>query len=399
MSWTTATDLVLKARKLWDSQRFLKAWLADEALFPMEFSVVAPGGSELSERYAEARQWLKDLRTESKETRGTGFRLIDKEIGHRQLGTQWLPHRALLETEEDFLALVRKQQAFTRFKRLVETTRREVPGLEALLRARPSMVLDHADSWPQALAVCRFFQAHPRPGMYLRQLEIEGVDTKFIERHAALLSELLDVALAPEARDEAVRGLRDHGFERRYGLRFDPPLIRFRLLDERLSLEGLKDLTVPLPEFARLSLKVQRVFITENKTNGLCFPEVPGAMVVFGLGYGIQALAGIAWLQDMPIDYWGDIDTHGFAILSQLRGYYPQVRSLLMDHRTLMRHRALWGQEPADKRCLQDLANLSPEEGEVFRQLRGDMLGDRIRLEQERLPFSYVADALEQRVG
>ncbi|NOR71388.1 MAG: hypothetical protein GQ532_17115, partial [Methylomarinum sp.] len=33
--------------------------------------------------------------------------------------------------------------------------------------------------------------------------------------------------------------------------------------------------------------------------------------------------------------YWGDLDTHGFAILSRLRHYYPQVKSILMDEKTL----------------------------------------------------------------
>lgn len=394
MSWTTPADLRLKAQKQWESQRFLRAWLSSEALFPLELPLSAPGSAELSERYAEVRLWIKSLRDESKDFGGAGYRLLDKEFSHRQLGAQRLPYRAVIETAEDFLALIRKQQAFSRFVRLTEETRRELPALEAFLSAKPLVALEHADVWPKALRVCRYFLARPRPGCYLRQLEIEGVDTKFIEQHATLLSALLDLALPDAALDGSVRGLRDHGFERRYGLRHEAPAIRFRLLDERLALGGLTDLTVPLSDFARLSLPVERVFVTENKTNGLSFPPVPGAMVIFGLGYGVQALGGIGWLRDVPIEYWGDIDTHGFAILSQLRGYFPQVRSLLMDQETLMRHRALWGQEPADKRCLHELANLKAPEGEVFEALRNNLLGERIRLEQERIPFTDLIRAL-----
>ena len=62
--------------------------------------------------------------------------------------------------------------------------------------------------------------------------------------------DLLARVLPAAAIDETVTGLTGSGFERRYGLRYDQPLIRFRLLDpalplearpERLSLEHLHD--------------------------------------------------------------------------------------------------------------------------------------------------------------
>jgi hypothetical protein len=40
--------------------------------------------------------------------------------------------------------------------------------------------------------------------------------------------------------------------------------------------------------------------------------------------------------------YWGDIDTHGFAILDRLRTGMPHMRSLMMDQATLQAHRSLW---------------------------------------------------------
>ena len=46
---------------------------------------------------------------------------------------------------------------------------------------------------------------------------------------------------------------------------------------------------------------------------------------------------------------WGDIDTHGFAILDQLRGILDSVQSLLMDRETLFAFLSQWGRE-ADNR-------------------------------------------------
>ena len=81
----------------------------------------------------------------------------------------------------------------------------------------------------------------------------------------------------------------------------------------------MTDLAVPAREFAALDLPVERVFITENEINGLAFPAVPGSMVIFGLGYGLDRLSEVGWLHRRDLYYWGDIDTYGFHILDRLR--------------------------------------------------------------------------------
>ncbi|NOR71215.1 MAG: hypothetical protein GQ532_16210, partial [Methylomarinum sp.] len=53
----------------------------------------------------------------------------------------------------------------------------------------------------------------------------------------------------------------------------------------------------------------------------------------FGLGYAVNLLAEAQCLQDRALFYWGDLDTHGFAILLRLRHYYLQVKSMLMDEK------------------------------------------------------------------
>ncbi len=45
----------------------------------------------------------------------------------------------------------------------------------------------------------------------------------------------------------------------------------------------------------------------------------------------VFGLAQADWLARCQVSYWGDIDTHGFAILDQLRTYIPHAHSLLMD--------------------------------------------------------------------
>ena len=132
--------------------------------------------------------------------------------------------------------------------------------------------------------------------------------------------------------------LTEHGFEKRFGLRYEQPRIRFRLLDKNMAanFSGISDLEIPINQFAQLDLICDRIFITENKTNGLAFPEINNAIVIFGLGYGIQILKQAPWVNQSQLYYWGDIDTHGFAILSGVRKHFPHIYSWLMDENTLL---------------------------------------------------------------
>jgi hypothetical protein len=168
------------------------------------------------------------------------------------------------------------------------------------------VLLNLADDWPRILDVLAWFCAHPRSNRYLRQIDAVGVHTKFIEARMRLFSELLDIVLE---RDAAVSPGVTLSFEQKYGLREEPPMVRFRVLDRRLAIAGLTDITIPASEFAVLNIAARRVFITENKVNGLAFPDFPGAIVIFRLGYGVDLLQSASWLAGAQIHYWGDIDT------------------------------------------------------------------------------------------
>jgi hypothetical protein len=127
--------------------------------------------------------------------------------------------------------------------------------------------------------------------------------------------------------------------------------------------------------------------------NGLAFPDVAEGMVVFGLGYGLELLSSAVWMQGREIYYWGDMDTHGFAMLDRLRAIFPAARSLLMYRETFLAHRALWVREDTPFRG--PLTRLEPEERELFEALVHNRLGDGIRPEQERVSFGRVRQAMQ----
>lgn len=381
--WTSPDDLRSQLRKLWDRGRLLM----EPQIFPLRLPLRGPTAGDLGTRFDEARSWVR-LWAQQEEKQGLALQW--REINSRQIGRNRLPSAVLFHDRDRALAYIGKRQAGRDFDRLQVQILESFPGLRDWLGRRALQALALKDQWPRLLAVLSWLLAHPRPGVYIRQLELPGVDTKFIEGHRKVLTELLDRVLDPAQVDDNARGIA--GFDQRYGFRAKPPQIRFRLLDPALYLQGLGDLQIPAEDFARLALPVERVFITENDINGLAFPDLPRALVVFGLGYGLDSLKNAGWLAGTTIHYWGDIDSHGFAMLDQLRSYFPHTRSLLMDRPTLLAHETLWGREPKPTR--KPLLRLSADEQALYEDLCLDRFAESLRLEQERIGFAHLLEAL-----
>jgi hypothetical protein len=392
VSWTTPEQLREQVLRRWDRGEILAARITGEPAFPLRLKLARPSPADITERFDEVRRWARSLAAGSRDHRGFGYVIEWRETNHRVHGTNSLPDAIRVPTEEDALRLIRKEQEASRFAVLADAALSRFPELRDWLARKPLVPLEHATDWMRILAVLEYFRTHPRPGLYTRQLDIAEVDTKFIESRRALLAELLDLVLPESAIDVQESGSRN--FERRYGLKREAPLIRFRVLDPAMFIQGLSDLSALPEEFARLRLPVRHVFITENKTNGLAFPDVTGGIVIFGLGYGLERLAEIGWLRDVNVKYWGDIDTHGFSILNQLRAKLPHARSFLMDRETLVVHRILWGQENDSKRFGGVLERLTEPEQSLFEDLQRNRLGERVRLEQERIGYGWILSAL-----
>jgi len=392
MSWTTPADLRAQVQRLWDRGDLLRAAVTDDASKPLCLNLKAPSAADLSDRFEAVREWVRSVAETPQ------VRIEWREWNHRVQGMQRLPAAVWLDSLQDALTFIGKGRQAQRFQALWQQTVATQPALLAWLSRRPLQALDLADRWERLLAVVAWLQAHPRPGVYLRQVDVPGVDSKFIEAHRGVLAELLDLALPPEVIATGATGVAQ--FTRRFGFLDKPVRIRFRLLDPALpslpgcpaSLGVLPDITLDAASFAALALPVERVFITENETNFLAFPQLPHAIVVFGAGYGWEALARAAWLHRCQLHYWGDIDSHGFAILDQLRGYFPGAASFLMDRETLLAHRLHWSEEPEPAQ--QNLPRLTAQETAVYDDLRFGRLQSGLRLEQERVGFGWLNEQL-----
>lgn len=394
MTWTTPADLRAQVQKRWDKGDLLRLLMPGAEMAPLRLRLVGPSSTEWVERFDAVRAWMRDLGCHAATDRVPGYRIAMREFRHRVLGTNAVPDAIWVDTLDGALALIGKKKEAQRFAQLVDVTLAQQPTLLPWLHKRPLQALALAQEWPRLLDVVAWLQAHPRPGVYLRQVDLPGVDSKFIEAHRGVLSALLDLALPAETIDHSATGISQ--FCRRYGFKDKPLRIRLRWLGDAavlLPAAGEQDVALTQADFERLTLPVRRVFIVENEVGFLAFPAVADSLVIFGAGYGFDALVGARWLRECRVYYWGDIDTHGFAILDQLRAHLPQAQSLLMDRETLMAHTGQWGQEPLP--VLRDLPHLDMEEQALFDDLRqGRMVGasgnGHVRLEQERIGFGWV---------
>jgi len=383
----TPAQIQLKAEKLWQSGRLLQAALEQEELFPWSISFRKPGARQQLDHFADIRAWVRTLQAHAGSEGDGGYQIEYKTINHRQMGVQQLPERIVFAKRDKLLQYIGKRKAFMRLLSNAQRSIEKYPALRDWLLSYPRKFMKAGAYWSQLLAVCDYFSLNPAPGCYMRELDIAGVDSKFIEKHRTILGELFDSILPAEAINQNVSGLRQHGFERRYGLKFEQALVRLRLLDRAQSKEfPVEDISLPVSQLGQWSISCSRVFITENKINGLSFPRLADSIVIFGLGYGVDSLAEIGWLSDCEIYYWGDIDTHGFSILSRLRHHFPKARALMMDMSTLETHQRLCVEEPANARCTNALTMLMPPEQALYQQLQDSHQ----RLEQERIPMRFV---------
>ncbi len=397
--WTTPAQLRAHTEKLWNQGKLLAALCDAGPVFPLRLPLKGPDPRALSDDFAAVRAWSAALLEAAAGQGGAGYRVELREVRHRVIGTNRLPAAVWLDTPDDAFALIGRRAEARRFRSVLALVDEREPALRPWIVRRPLKTLELAatepqpGSWPRLLDVVAWLRANPRPGCYPRQVDLAGVDTKFIEQHQGVLAELFDLALPPQAIDPDARG--QAGFARRYGFRDKPERVRLRFLDADASPLPLlcdQDLMITAVDLERLHPPVRRAFITENEINFLAFPAHPHSLVLLGGGYGFAGLAKTDWLQDCEVHYWGDIDTHGFAILSQLRAALPQAKSLLMDRATLLAHRAQWVREPSPTRAA--LPHLTMDEAALYAELCDDRHGQCVRLEQERIGFGRLTTAL-----
>lgn len=312
-----------------------------------------------------------------KEWRSTDLAGVDVEWAQKRwtsLGVQELPARARVRGASNIASLAGERAGWRRLTGVASRLRASWPDSE-IPAALPGMAgalrkLDDADV-DRLVAIVNWFRANPGSGLLSRQVAVTGVDTKWLEHHQGLVERLV----------VALTGAGD------LGLRKESRRFRVRVLDSTVA-GGLLDFTAPTSELAGLGWKPDCVLVCENAQCVAALPAIRGVVAVHGNGYAAAELAGVAWISRSRVLYWGDLDSHGFAILGRLRAALPQVESLMMDEATWTAFKALAVAEPQPFKGL--IGHLTASEHRALTRLRA---GDH-RLEQERIDWDHAMDVV-----
>ncbi len=377
-AWTCPADVRAAVRKKWDSGALLTRFAAGQEWEPLGLPIRGPTSRQIGDQLGDVQRWAAQW---AQAARGP-LRIEYKQVGGRHFGTNSIPGRAWLDSYADTWALLNVGREVSRLTELAETVRGT--RLSPWMTSHPLRALRLADEWASLLATVRWIDDRQKSGMYLRQVDVPGVDTKFIERHKGVLSELLDAQL-----DLSRVHATEPDFAGRFGFARKPAQVRFRIAGRVC---GFTELSVRASEFDTPPDGTTQVFILENEITYLAFPLRAGTMAILGGGYAVPVLACLRWLAALDVVYWGDLDTHGFAILHQLRHHVPHARSMLMDRSTLLSHRGHWVTEPSPTAATLD--RLDGPESALYGDLVSNAYAQSVRLEQERIRFSAIEAAV-----
>ncbi len=373
-SWTGPTDIAQKVRRRWDDGSLLAGLAAGEPLPAFDLPLRGPRPAEIGEVLAEVRKWIAQLDAGSRD--GHHYQVVRGLVGGRHFGRNDIPVRARLVTYEQAWKLLGVTDQVASYRRMLELSS-ELPLVRQWAADHPLRALQIADEWATVLAAYRWLDQARGSGQYLREITAPGVDTKFVERHRDLLADLLGVGRGATS---FIAGL---------GLRPKPVTVRLRCDSAVLGLPApLSEGTFRLDEVAALSPLVRVAVIIENETTYLTVPVPDGGVVIWGKGFEVDRVGALPWLRDALIHYWGDLDTHGFAILDKLRAWLPRAQSFLMDRETLLTHRERWVTEGSPTSARLD--RLDRTEADLYDDLVADRLGLAVRLEQERIDWTWA---------
>ncbi len=232
----------------------------------------------------------------------------------------------------------------------------------------------------RVLGMVRWLLSHRPACCFIREIPVEGADTKWLQRSRGTVCALLGRVLGQK--------LSAGQFEQMWEFKQPNPVVSLRHAD--VFCPALPhELMAALPLEA-LGHRPRQVWVVENRQTGLALEAPDDVPIFLGLGKGAVLLAELDWIREVPVIYMGDLDVEGLEILSRLRAVIPNVRSVLMDAATLKRFRTLAVENPNRREVPERSVGLLDErEMALFRQLAAG----RLRLEQERIPITLIGKA------
>lgn len=373
-------------RKKWDAHH--ANWLVSPREEAWPFTVVLHDLTEkhVSTSLGATREWVQAWRAWD-----PGSCSVEWAGRRWSSGDQELPMRLVVPSAEAAAAALGSAKAWDKARRRYDhwcTAFPKLRGARAAARQFDTILVDYSDEdFVRLNSLLHWLLENPRSDLYLRQLPVPDVDTKWVEKRRGAVTDLVrHLVDAPETA----------GLHEVCGLRTEPSRMRIRVLCPQLraQLGGLCDIEAPGRELAALPIRPRICIVVENQNTGIAMPDIPGAVVFMRLGLAVDQLEAITWIRGAELQlYWGDLDTHGFTALARARRRFPAMDSVLMDEETLLAHRSMWVREDKPSR-VESPDSLTPTELAVYDGIRSNSWGSQVRLEQERISWPWALERL-----
>lgn len=380
------------ARKYKDFLRYeieLRYGEPEEPFFPL---IIRADTGSVNDDLFKRQKDLQNLISKSKAKTGSGYSLETKCINSRNNGEQTSISKIYFETQEDFLTFIHENRSYKNFcTALEQIEKKDILSKEKFCEWAKSHLNDLCSEtecsnyWSDICLCVNWLNKNQNSNLYIREIPL-SVHTKFIEQNKKNIQSLTEKAESSVS------------FEETFGLRTECDFVRFRSLSANVlfpfSAINLNECQIPIDNFKELDnsflTQIKNIFIVENKMVYLTFPQVPESICIWGQGYKVNILNNIDWFNTKNIYYFGDLDEHGFDILSSYRRHYSNIQSFCMNKSDWNNHLqyTVIGKKLDGNQIPQ---NLTDEEKETFLTIRDS---NKNRLEQERISIPYIQEKL-----
>jgi hypothetical protein len=374
-------------------------WVLQRGTWPLRIPLQPPSTAQRRTDPVACRTWAEDWRA----YQGPGT--VHYANAQFLTGTQPMPQRLEIENAaQAALAHPTTRATWQRCSERLPSLQEALPQARFDTKAIKDIIELDPDEYERLLATTTWLNSHPTSGFLLRQLPIEGIDTKWLESHESLVLKMLGVREpstdepAPVDDPDAPSTRRGRLHER-LGLRTVPQLVQVTVLDPvlRAHVGGMRHFAASVEDLNGWLETPVTVLVLENKETAYALTgDHPGCVVLHGHGFHVHNYARISWVRSAAsVVYWGDIDGPGLEFLNDLRALGVQARSILMDTATLRDFRRLSTTGSVPRRTT--LPWLTTSERELLDELV-DHAGRNpsgLLLEQERIPWHHALPAIE----
>lgn len=389
--------------KYWNNTKTLKSLLAGNTEFPIQISLKPPKGNAALNNISHFQEFVDSWRSfcEQAEYESLQVKVSWDTVTFRSLSEQKLPTNVTIPDITSLAQMLGSEQerqlmywqyrvAFIFDSLSIELGKRTVHPIRSgyarelfsELIANLEALSDFSDSDLKLLVklIPQFYKGMGR-GCYLRALPVIFVDTKFIEKNLRFIESVTAAIIDRSAKEMGLLSWLDCRDKPRDWL-----LVKPLCKNAEDALGGLPLLRMSSETLLGFELPAKNILVIENEQSCLSLDNIPDTIAVSGGGKNVSWMKA-NWLANKRVAYWGDIDSEGLAILSDVRSKLSTVIPLMMDSDTVEAYRDRMVDEPES--VAREPVALTDCELILFRMLRNGDFGC-ARLEQERLPIDFV---------